>query len=71
MSLYRVCIPRPSFKVKNGKINFAISGDVFLRLLERNLEIEEGECYKSYILDEEDQIDIISTKKFYVWIFSC
>jgi len=52
----------PLLKLKNGKINFAISGDIFFNIIRKNLEVEEGECYKSYILDEEDQIDIISTK---------
>ncbi|WP_415321227.1 biotin-dependent carboxyltransferase family protein [Candidatus Pelagibacter sp. Uisw_092] len=52
----------PLLKLKNGKINFAISGDIFFKIIRKNLVIEDGECYKSYILDEEDQIDIISTK---------
>ena len=52
----------PLLKLKNGKINFAISGDILFKIIRKNLEVEEGECYKSYILDEEDQIDIISTK---------
>jgi len=52
----------PLLKLKNGKINFAISGDIFFKIIRKNLEIEAGECYKSYTLDEEDQIDIISTK---------
>jgi len=52
----------PLLKLKNGKINFAISGDILFKIIRKNLEVEDGECYKSYILDEEDQIDIISTK---------
>ena len=52
----------PLLKLKNGKINFAISGDIFFKIIRKNLEVEDGECYKSYILNEEDQIDIISTK---------
>ena len=52
----------PLLKLKNGKINFAISGDILFKIIRKNSEIEDGECYKSYILDEEDQIDIISTK---------
>jgi len=53
----------PLLKLKNGKINFAISGDIFFKIIRKNLEVEDGECYKSYILEEEDQIDIIATKK--------
>ena len=52
----------PLLKLKNGKINFAIAGDIFFKIIRKNLEVEDGECYKSYILDEEEQIDIISTK---------
>jgi len=53
----------PLLKLINGRINFAISGDIFFKIIRKNLEVEDGECYKSYTLDEEDQIDIISTKK--------
>jgi biotin-dependent carboxylase-like uncharacterized protein len=52
----------PLLKLKNGKINFAISGDILFKIIRKNSEIEDGECYKSYILSEEDKIDIISTK---------
>jgi len=52
----------PLLKLKNGKINFAIAGDIFFKIIRKNLEVEDGECYKSYILDTEEQIDIISTK---------
>ena len=52
----------PLLKLKNGKINFAIAGDIIFKIIRKNLEVEDGECYKSYILDEEEQIDIISTK---------
>ena len=52
----------PLLKLKNGKINFAISGNIFFKIIRKNLEVEDGECNKSYILDKEDQIDIIATK---------
>ena len=52
----------PLLKLKNGKINFAITGDILFKIIRKNSEIEEGECYRNYILDNEDQIDIISTK---------
>jgi len=53
----------PLLKLINGRINFAISGDIFFKIIRKNLEVEDGECYKSYTLNEEDKIDIISTKK--------
>ena len=54
----------PLLKLKNGKINFAISGDIFFQIIRKNFEVEDGECYKSYILADGDQIDIISTKDY-------
>ena len=52
----------PLIKLKNGKINFAITGDILFKIIRKNSNIEDGECYKSYILEDGDQIDIISTK---------
>jgi len=52
----------PLLKLSNGKINFAITGDIFFKIIRKNSTIEDGECYKNYILEAEDQIDIISTK---------
>ena len=53
----------PLLKLKNGKINFAITGDIVFKIIRKNFKIEDGECYKNYTLDSDDQIDIISTKK--------
>ena len=52
----------PLLKLKNNKINFSITGDVIFKIIRKNLQIEDGVCYKNYILEEEDQLDIISTK---------
>ena len=52
----------PLLKLKNGKINFSITGDVLFKIIRKNSNIENGICYKSYILEDEDQIDLISTK---------
>ena len=52
----------PLLKLKYGKINFSITGDVFFKIIRKNSIVEEGACYKNYILEGEDQIDIISTK---------
>ena len=52
----------PLLRLKNNKINFSITGDVIFKIIRKNLKIEDGECYKNYILEEEDQLDIISTK---------
>jgi biotin-dependent carboxylase-like uncharacterized protein len=52
----------PLLKLKNNKINFSITGDVIFKIVRKNLNVEDGRCYKNYILEEEDQLDIISTK---------
>jgi len=52
----------PLLKLKNGKINLSITGDVLFKIIRKNSNIEDGICYKNYILEDEDQIDIISTK---------
>ena len=52
----------PLLKLKNNKINFSITGDVIFNIIRKNLKVENGKCYKNYILEEEDQLDIISTK---------
>ena len=49
-------------KLKNGNVNFAITGDVSFNILRKNSIIEEGKCFQNYFLENEDQIDIISTK---------
>ena len=52
----------PLLKLSNGKINFAITGDILFKIIRKNSTIEDGECYKNYILEADDQIDIISSK---------
>ena len=53
----------PLMRLNNGKINFAITGDVFFNIIRNNSVIEEGKCYQNYILNDGEQIDIISSKK--------
>ena len=52
----------PLLKLKNGSVNFAITGNVNFNILRENSTIEEGKCYQNYLLNNEDHIDIISTK---------
>jgi len=52
----------PLLKLKNGSVNFAITGNVSFNILRKNSIIEEGKCFQSYLLEKEDQIDIIYTK---------
>jgi biotin-dependent carboxylase-like uncharacterized protein len=52
----------PLLKYYGNKINFVITGDIIFRLRKRNEEID-GKCYESYQLENEDEIDILSTNK--------
>ena len=52
----------PLLQLKNGSVNFVITGNVVFNILRKNSIIEEGKCFQSYLLEEEDQIDIIFTK---------
>jgi biotin-dependent carboxylase-like uncharacterized protein len=53
----------PLLKLKNGNINFTITGDIFFNIIRNSSEIEVGKCYKNYNLKNGEQVDIISTKK--------
>jgi len=53
----------PLLKLKYGKANFAITGDVIFNIVRNNSKIEKGNSYQTYNLEAEDQIDIISTNK--------
>tara|TARA_B100000161_G_scaffold225133_1_gene171080 strand:- start:803 stop:1747 length:945 start_codon:yes stop_codon:yes gene_type:complete len=52
----------PLLKYFGEKIKFAITGDVKFIIKKRNNDIE-GNCYQSFILEDGDEIDIISTNK--------
>ena len=52
----------PLLKLKNNKLTFSITGDVIFKIIRNNSKVENGKCYKNYILEEDDQLDIISTK---------
>jgi len=53
----------PLLKLRNGTINFVITGDVSFNLIRSNFQVEKGKCYQNYNLYDDEQIDIISTKK--------
>ena len=52
----------PLIKYKGDKINIVITGDVIFKLIKKEIEIE-GNCYENYLIEDGDQIDIISTNK--------
>ncbi len=52
----------PLLKLKNGRANVVITGNVVFNILRKNSITEEGKCFQNYLIEEEDQIDIIFTK---------
>ena len=52
----------PLIRYKGDKVNFVITGDVIFKLIKKN-SVVEGNCYENYIIEDGDQIDIVSTNK--------
>ena len=52
----------PLLKYHGEKINFAISGDIIFEL-RKGKEVFKGNCYESYTIENNDEIDILSTNK--------
>ena len=52
----------PLIKYHGENINFVITGDVVFKLIKKGKEIE-GNCYESFIIEDGDELDIISTNK--------
>jgi len=53
----------PLLKLIEGKTKIVITGNVYFKIIRTQNKIIEGECNRSYDLNEGDQIDIIATKK--------
>ena len=52
----------PLLKYNGDKVSIAITGDVIFKLKKKDKEFY-GNCYESYQLENEDEIDILSTNK--------
>jgi len=52
----------PQIKYRGDKINFVVTGDVVFKLFTKNGEIDCN-CYETYVIEDGDEIDIISTNK--------
>ncbi len=52
----------PHLKYHGNKINIAITGDVSFKIKNGD-NLIDGECYQSFILENDDELDIISTNK--------
>ena len=53
----------PLLKLVKGKTKFAITGNVLFQIINSENETINGECNRSYDLDEGDQIDILATRQ--------
>ena len=53
----------PLLKLVKGKTKIAITGNVIFKIINANNDFFEGECNRSYDLNEGDQIDILATNK--------
>jgi len=53
----------PLLKLVNGETKISITGNVIFEINKLNGKKINGECYRTYNLDEGDQIDILSTKQ--------
>ena len=52
----------PLIRYNGDKVNFVITGDVIFKLIKKK-SVVEGNCYENYIIEDGDQIDIVSTNK--------
>tara|TARA_B100000902_G_scaffold45719_1_gene53275 strand:+ start:264 stop:1205 length:942 start_codon:yes stop_codon:yes gene_type:complete len=52
----------PLIKFKGDNISFVITGDVIFKIIKKEIQIE-GNCYENYIIEDGDQIDIVSTNR--------
>ena len=53
----------PLLKLIKGRAKISITGNVFFQIIKLNQETLAGECNRTYILEEGDQIDILATKQ--------
>ena len=53
----------PLLKLIKGRTKIAMTGNVLFQIIKSNEEKLMGECNRTYILEEGDQIDILSTKQ--------
>jgi len=53
----------PLLKLVKGKTKISITGNVLFQIIKSNEETINGICYRTYDLEEGDQIDILATKQ--------
>ena len=53
----------PLLKLIKGRTKIAITGNVIFQIIKPNQQALNGECNRTYIIEQEDQIDILATKE--------
>ena len=53
----------PLLKLIKGRTKIAVAGNVLFQIIQSNQETITGECNRTYVLAEGDQIDILATKQ--------
>ena len=59
----------PKLKINNNNVNCVVTGNVSFTI-KKNSTIYKGECYKTFSLNNDDEIDIISTDNSMYGYFS-
>ena len=59
----------PLLKYYGKSTVIAVTGDVNFSITKKNKKLINGECYKNYVLENEDELDIISTNKSVYGLF--
>jgi len=60
----------PLMKLHSGKVSGTITGNVTFNIIRKNSKIDEGVCYQTFILNDGDKLDIISTNRSVYGYFS-
>tara|TARA_B100001029_G_C15035839_1_gene440077 strand:- start:1 stop:951 length:951 start_codon:yes stop_codon:yes gene_type:complete len=53
----------PLMKLYSGKVTGAITGNINFNIIRKNSKIDNGVCYQTFILNDGDQLDILSTNR--------
>ena len=60
----------PLMKFNSGKATGVITGNVTFNIIRKNSKIDKGVCYQSFVLNDGDKLDIMSTNRSVYGYFS-
>ena len=49
-------------KFKGESVGVCVTGDIVFDIIRKDQTVEQGFCYQVYIINDDDQIDLKSTK---------